>query len=138
MTTSPTTPTPTPKPSIAGITAAIDAHMDGVTDPRILKLHERATAALAALVDALDGHRKAAKVNAEIADLEARLAKARDERAKITGTIPGKRGGSTSLGPGVSKAIRAWAAANGVDAGTIGRVPGAAVDAWRAAGSPTP
>ena len=131
------TPTSTPKPSIAGITAAIDAHMDGVTDPRILNLHERATAALTALVDALDAHRKAAKVNAEIAELEERLAKARDERAKITGRTPAaKAGAAAPLEPGVAKSVRDWAAANHIAVAAVGRPGQSVVDAWRADGAP--
>lgn len=130
------TPTPAsvPKPSIAGINSAIAAHMDGVTDPRIVKMHERATAAITALVEALDAHRKAAKVNAEIAELEARLAKARGERAQLVGTKKATKAAASGVD---AKTVRAWATANGVPVSKTGRVNASAVDAWRAAGSPT-
>lgn len=124
-----------PKPSIAGINSAIAAHMDGVTDPRIVKMHERATAAITALVEALDAHRKAAKVNAEIAELEARLAKARNERAQLVGTAKATKAGASDVD---AKAVRAWAHANSVPVGAVGRPKQSVVDAWRSAGSPTP
>lgn len=133
MTTAPASPTPTGPASFPAILDDIDAHVTDVDDPRILKLHQRATDAVLALADALDAHRESAKVNAEIAELEKRLAAA---RAKLAGATTPGRGGSTSLGPGVAKAIRQWAAAQGLDVAAGGRPPRSVVDAWRAAGSP--
>lgn len=111
--------------------------LDAPDDPRLLRLHQCALDAVRAYADALDAHRKTAKVDAEIADLEARLAKARAARTRLVRT-DAQREAASALGPGVAKAIRQWAAAQGLDVAAAGRPSRAVVDAWRAAGSPRP
>jgi len=135
MTTTPASPTPTGPASFPAILDDLDAHITDVDNPRIVKLHERAIDAVQALADALDAHRKTAQVDAEIADLEARLAKARAARTRLVRT-DAQREAASALGPGVAKAVRQWAAAQGLDVAAGGRPRQAIIDAWQAAGSP--
>lgn len=85
-------------------------------DARVLALHAKAKDAQERLRAAVEAWEAKSEARQHIADLEAQLAEA---RAALRG------GKATAAPPAVdSKAVRAWATANGVDCPASGMVPG--------------
>lgn len=103
---------------------------------RVRRAAEKAQAALDHLAVVIDETREAeaakraaeaekAAARRKVAELEAQLAAA---KAALRG-----KPAPTAAATGDAKAIRAWAAANGVECPTRGKVPAAVVEAYRAA-----
>lgn len=103
---------------------------------RVRRAAEKAQAALDHLAAVIDETREAeaakraaeaekAAARRKVAELEAQLAAA---KAALRG-----KPAPTAAATGDAKAIRAWAAANGVECPTRGKVPAAVVEAYRAA-----
>jgi ATPase subunit of ABC transporter with duplicated ATPase domains len=103
---------------------------------RVRRAAEKAQAALDHLAAVIDETREAeaakraaeaekAAARRKVAELEAQLAAA---KAALRG-----KPAPTAAPTGDAKAIRAWAAANGVECPTRGKVPAAVVEAYRAA-----
>lgn len=94
--------------------------------PRLVKAADR----IGDLVDQLEKdvaeHERSRELRAEAERLEQRLAQIRQQLGhKPAG--PGRPAGEVS-----PKAVRAWAAANGVDCPKLGRVPGSVMAAYAA------
>ena len=100
---------------------------DASGDLKLQKLAEKARELLDDLDDRLTAFEAAQEALAEIADLEAKLETA---RAKLISQRPSQRTERTGPDP---KAVRAWAAANGVECNSAGRPPKRVVDAYLAA-----
>lgn len=122
------TPEPTPQsdPSYEGLLDR--AETSG--DLKLEKLAAKARELLDELEDRLTAFEAAKEALAEIADLEAKLEAA---RSKLIARRPSQR---ERTGPD-PKAVRAWAAANGVEVPAHGRVGKAAIDAYLAAQRPS-
>lgn len=90
-------------------------------DPRIARAAKKVLDAVAALDEAW-------KANAAKAELRARQRQLEAELAAIKAQIK-----SGAPAPVDSKAVRAWAKANGVDCPDAGIVPKRVVEAWKAA-----
>lgn len=131
----PMTPVPTPPPlqparrSTIGEVALAVNELTRHKDARVRKQAERTITQVRRLVDVLSEYDEKAAARAEVERLEQQL---RDAKAKLRGSgeqVP-------LVGPAVdSKAIRAWAARNGVDCPSVGPVPQRVVDAYQAAQS---
>lgn len=116
VTVSPTTPAPTYE-------GLLDrAETSG--DLKLEKLAAKAREVLDELDDRLTAFEAAKEALAEIAELEEKLEEA---RAKLVSHRPTQRTGPDP------KAVRAWAAANGVECGALGRPPKSVIDAYVAA-----
>lgn len=77
--------------------------------------------------------REAARAAAADAERKAEIARLEAQLAQLRGAAPKKPATTSTSGTGDSKAIRAWAAENGVDCPKAGRVPGAVREAYEAA-----
>jgi hypothetical protein len=137
-------------PPVRGVQPAepikvFERQIDGIADlldtaaasdvPRMVRAAERIRGLISELQVQVAEHARDARLRAEQAELERRLA---EIRAQIKG---GKRAVETPAGPPEArvdtKTIRAWAAANGVDCSAHGRIPGSVLDAYHAAGDPS-
>ena len=101
----------------------------GTADRGRAPVHDPAGPGIADLRQQLTEHQRELELRAQVDDLTAKLAAAKDELKSLNGKRP-------ALSPvdGVdTKAVRRWAAANGVDCPRMGRIPGHVIDAWRAA-----
>jgi predicted ribosome quality control (RQC) complex YloA/Tae2 family protein len=114
---------PTPDPSYESLLER--AGRSG--DVKLEKLAVKARELLVELEDRLTAFESAKEALAEIAALEAKLEAA---RAKLVSRRPSQRAERTGPDP---KAVRAWAAENGVQVPVTGRVPQAVVDRYLAA-----
>lgn len=96
---------------------------------RAVKARQAFADAMTALTDVMGEDREAAKVRAEIAALEKKLAAARAKLGPNHSPSPAPR--RPVLPDGVTyKDIRAWAALNDVDCPITGRVPNRVIDAY--------
>ena len=135
-------PTPTPAPPARQATPAEPAdgeQIDTVTDlldaaeqtevPRLVKAAGRIREQIAELQTAVATVAREQKLRAEVDAARVAYERAQAELREMTGKAPG-----TSAGSGLpTREIRAWAAQNGVECSTHGRVPEAVVEQWRAA-----
>lgn len=101
---------------------------DSSGDPKLEKLAAKARELLDELEDRLTAFEEAQEALAEIAELEAKLEAA---RSKLISHRPSQRTGPDP------KAVRAWAAENGVACGQAGRPPKSVIDAYLAAQGPS-
>lgn len=129
-------------PSGPGRTELLLARADKCTTGPGHKAIERAAAklrsAITALQQALTEHeaanREAAEKAAEAAKLRDKLARLEKEAAETRKLLRGTTGARASATAGTSsKDVRAWAAANGVECPTHGRVPRSVVEQYEAA-----
>lgn len=119
---------PTPQAEV-GYESLLDrAEKSG--DLKLEKLAVKARELLDELEDRLTAFEAAKEALAEIAELEAKLEAA---RSKLIARRPSQR---ERTGPD-PKAVRAWAATNGVACSSAGRPPKSVVDAYLAAQSPS-
>ena len=118
-----TTPPPEKRPPAKDLTTHPDA--------RIRRQAAKVLAEAEKLTALWDADRGKAELRAEIARLEAEL-KAKKARLRGSGA-PGAPEPATVL---PWPAIRAWAAAEGIDCPATGKVPMSVLQAWRAAGEP--
>jgi hypothetical protein len=102
------------------------------TDAKIRKAAVQARTALDTLRVQHHAEEQVKSIDAEAADLEARLAWLREQKAALAASKK-----TTPARDYEPADVRAWAATAGIDAPAHGRVPKAVVDAWRAAGAPT-
>ncbi|GAA4992766.1 hypothetical protein GCM10023205_76700 [Yinghuangia aomiensis] len=121
-------------PSIADVVAAARA----TGDAKLAAQADKIEAAFDALVAMVGEHQALARAQADVDRLEAQLAEA---RAKVRGLKQGKTAPkSRTAASGAAahravdpKAVRVWAAENGVDCNTLGIVRHEVVDAYLAA-----
>lgn len=131
--------TATPKQDPAGgIPATADALIEwgaAQESSRLQALAGKARAALTDLRQAAARESKVSAAEARIGRLKAQLANAEKDLRAAKGTPAAAKSGSTSK-PGPAEdypAIRAWARANGVAVGAVGRPSNAVIEAYHAA-----
>lgn len=95
-------------------------------DAAVRRALDRARAALDKLRQTLELRREVLDAEAEIAALERQLAEAKARMRKLKGTPP-------APDRGLTKAIRKWAADNGISVPPRGRIPAAVVAQYQAA-----
>lgn len=131
----PAGPVPAPEPDggeqIDTVVDLLDA-AELTEVPRIVKAAGRIREQIAELQAAVGTVAREQKLRAEVDAARVALERAQAELRTVTGKAtasPGTRGGSGLP----TKEIRAWAAQNGVECSTHGRVSESVVEAWRAA-----
>lgn len=106
----------------SGIAALLDrAANTGV--PRLIKVADKIQELAEQLEQEVAEHERGAELRAEAERLEARL-------AEIKGQLGGKRPAPAAGARVDTKAVRAWAAKNGMDCPARGRVPHAVMQAY--------
>ncbi|MFF9123202.1 histone-like nucleoid-structuring protein Lsr2 [Streptomyces sp. NPDC014889] len=128
LTTVPTTDTPEQLP-VGKLLAWGDQH----PDPGIQDQAARARIALHGLRQRYAADRELTAITSERAQLEQRLAELQAREAELA--PPKKAKGKRQPVEYPAAEVRAWAAQNGVDCPTRGRIPKDVVDAWRQATS---
>jgi hypothetical protein len=127
----------TPEPAPAPVAIPVGRLLAWATDHTDAKIRKAATQASDALLILRTRHaadEQVKSIDAETAALEERLAQLRERKAAIA---PGRPKAAAAPRDYEPADVRAWAAITGIDVPVHGRVPKAAVDAWRAAGAPT-
>ena len=124
----PTQPHPTARPRLAAVPDRQEPPMQpaqtlaqraaATGDARVLALHAKAKEAQERLRAAVEAWEAKSEARQRIADLKQQLAEA---RAALKGGKPSPNGSAPATGD--AKAVRAWAAANGVDCPRTGKVP---------------
>jgi hypothetical protein len=123
---------PEPAGGLEGLLQAAEAA--GV--PRLQRAAVKIRDLAAELRTDLAGHTREVTLRAEQAELEARLAAVKEQlRPRRTPpALADARAADAGAAPAVdTKAVRAWAAEQGLDCPARGRIPGAVADAYRAA-----
>jgi hypothetical protein len=111
---------------------------DATGVPRLRRAATKIRDLAAELRTDLAEHTREATLRTEQAALEARLAAIKEQlRPRRTQPVlPAATAGGDAETPLNTKAVRAWAAEQGLDCPARGRIPGAVTDAYRRAGSP--
>ena len=116
-----------------GIAALLEA-ADATGDPRVKKTVDKIRELLAGLRADMAAHQADARLRQEQAALEARLAEIKKQlRPAGRRTPAGSAPAGEPAGRVDSKAIRAWAAEQGIACSATGRIPASVVDAYHQA-----
>jgi hypothetical protein len=97
-------------------------------DPAVQAMGDQASHVVAALHDRRSRDAELARIEKELADVDARAEQLRARRAELAPAPPKKRHGTVDY---PAAEVRTWARTAGLDCPSTGRVPAAVVQAWR-------